>query len=114
MLDTCRLAGLLVPAPSPRQGGGPCWWSCRSWSSGIKRCSRSCRTIGDVRRHQEEGDLYLHRGCDECDQLERPRVGDASGRLMCLRRLAYPRRCESAPVVITGARRQLADALEPM
>ena len=38
----------------------------------------------------------------ECDQLERTLVGDASGRLMCLRRLAHPRRCESTPVVTNG------------
>jgi hypothetical protein len=38
--------------------------------------------IGHVRPHQKEGDLYLQRGRDERDWLERSGVGDSSGCLI--------------------------------
>ena len=46
MLDTVHPVRLLVSAPRSRQGGGPCWWSCRSWSSGTKPFWPWCRTAG--------------------------------------------------------------------
>ncbi len=46
MLDTRSPCRLLVPAPRSRQGGGPCWWSCRSWSSGTKPSWRWSKTAG--------------------------------------------------------------------
>src|ERR687891_151943 len=50
MLDTVHPVHVLASAPRSRQGGGPCWWSCRSWSSGTKPFWPWCRTAGRLPR----------------------------------------------------------------